>query len=832
MADPMTVTNAPRQLARMPRVGRVLSVSGLALLMGTTAFTAAYAQVPAAPPATAQPAAPAQPQPAPAQPAAPPTISLSGGGTVFINRILVRGNERIDPQTVLSYLPITPGTNVTEAERDAALKSLYATNLFRQVDITVQGSDLIVQVVENPIINRVLFEGNSNLKTDKLRDEVQVRPRGIFTPAKVQQDVQRIIELYRRSGRISATITPKIVELPQKRVDLIFEIDEGPKSGVLDVNFLGNDVFSDNDLRDVIVTQRSVWWKFFASQDNYDPDRIEYDQEQLRKFYRNKGYYDFRVSSAIAELAPQKNGFAVTYTIDEGKRYRFGKVTVDAQLKKLDANVLRQVLPIKEGQLYSDKAIDDANDALTFAAGSVGFAFVDVRPRFTANAQTQTVDVVFQVNEGPRVYVDRINIVGNTVTQDQVIRREMQLAEGDAFNRVLLDNSKNRIKALQFFKNVDIEETPGSAPDRTNLQVKVEEQPTGELAFSAGYSSIDKLIVDLSVTQKNWAGRGESVRARIQTGSLRKTIDFSFTEPRFLGRNLAAGFDLFDYRYDYTRQAGYILGQAGAAVRAGFALGPQSSLRLQYTLRSDNISSNSLICGSLTQPALCTELGTRTTSLVGYTWAYDRRNDPVNPTRGFDLSFSQDVAGVGGDVNYVTTIGEGSWYHALTPKFVVTANGEAGYREAYGGDTLRINDRFFKGGNTFRGFEIAGIGPRDTTPGFNQALGGKLYAIGSLEMSFPTFLPEQYGIKGALFTEVGTLGLLDKDDKSPCTSGAAPICNRNPNIKDDLGLRASAGVSVFWKSPLGPIRLDFSKVLKKDDYDRTETFRFSTTTRF
>jgi outer membrane protein insertion porin family len=778
--------------------------------------TSALAQVPTPPPA----------QP----PAAAPLIS--SGGTVLVQRILIRGNERIDASTILSYLPITPGAQVTEADRDAALKALYATNLFSQVDLAIQGTDLIVQVVENPIINRVIFEGNSNLKTDKLRDEVQVRPRGIFTRAKVQQDVQRIIELYRRSGRISATITPKIVELPQKRVDLVFEIDEGPKSGVLDVNFLGNELYSDNDLRDVIVTQRSVWYKFFSTNDNYDPDRIEYDQEQLRKFYRNKGYYDFRIASAIAELAPVKNGFAVTFTIDEGKRYRFGKVTVDAQLKKLDANVLRAVLPIREGQVYSDKAIEDAEDALTFAAGSVGFAFVDVRPRYTPNPATQTVDVTFQVNEGPRVYVDRINIVGNTVTRDPVIRREMQLAEGDAFNRILLDNSKNRIRALGFFKEVEIEEQPGSAPDRTNIQVKVEEQPTGELAFSAGYSTIDKLIVDLSVTQRNWAGRGESVRARVQTGSLRKTVDFSFTEPRFLGRNLAAGVDLFSYRYDYTRQAGYVLGQTGGAIRAGFPLGPQSSLGVRYTLRSDDISSNSLLCGSLTQPALCNELGTRTTSLFGYTWALDRRNDPVTPTRGYSGRVSQDIAGFGGDVNYVSTEAEANWYRGLTSKFVLTATAEAGYRAGYGGDTLRINDRFFKGGNTFRGFEVAGLGPRDTTPGFNQALGGKLYAIGSLEMSFPTFLPEQYGIKGAFFTEVGTLGLLDATDKSPCTSGATPVCNLNPNIRDDLGLRASAGVSVFWRSPLGPIRLDFSKVLKKEDYDKTETFRFSTTTRF
>jgi outer membrane protein insertion porin family len=824
MADPMNETRALMRCADKPRarLGRG-AASVMALLLTSTALgTPALV--------FAQPA----PAPAPAAPPAPTAIAPIVQESTQIDRILVRGNERIEQSTVLSYLPITPGTRVTEQDRDAALKSLYATNLFAPgTSLTVQGTDLIVTVVENPIVNRVIFEGNSALKTDKLRDEVTVRPRGIFTKAKVQQDVARIIELYRRSGRITATITPKIVELPQKRVDLIFEIDEGPKSGVLDINFLGNEVYSDNDLRDQIVTERSVWYKFFSTNDNYDPDRIEYDQEQLRKFYRNKGFYDFRIVSAIAELAPTKNGFAVTYTLDEGKKYRFGKITVDASLKKLDGNVLKQVLPIREGQLYSDQAIEDAQDALTFAAGSVGFAFVDIRPKYTPNPATQTVDVVFQVNEGPRVYVERINIVGNTVTLDPVIRREIELSEGDAFNRVLLDRSKNRLRALQFFKDVTIDEQPGSAPDKTNLQVKVEEQPTGELSFSAGYSSVDQLVLDLSVLQKNWAGRGQSVRARVQTGSLRKTVDFAFTEPQFLGRNLSAGVELFNYQYDYSRQAGYNLGQAGGGVSLGFALSPNSSLQARYTLRNDTIKASSVICGGVQPPPLCSQLGVRTTSLYGYTWALDHRNDPVQPTRGYNARVSQDLAGFGGDVNYISTEVEGNWYHGFSPKFILTATGQAGYREGYGGDTIRINDRFFKGGNTFRGFKTAGIGPRDTTAGLGDALGGKLYAIGSFELTFPTFLPEQYNIKGALFTDFGTLGLVDKSDKSPCTIAVAPVCSLNPNIKDNLGLRASAGISIFWKIPaIGPIRLDFSKVLRKESYDKTESFRFSTTARF
>src|SRR5690606_31259551 len=348
------------------------------------------------------------------------------------------------------------------------------------------------------------------------------------------------------------TVTPKIVELPQKRVDLIFEIEEGPKSGVLRVNFLGNQEFSDNDLRDVVVTEQSAWYKFFSSNANYDPDRLEYDKEQLRKHYRNRGFYDFRVVSAVAELAPDKNGFVVTYTLDEGPEYKFGKVSVETELERLNKEALTALLPIRTGQTYQDEAIEQATDSLTFAAGAAGFAFVDVRPRYTANPETRTVDVTFQVREGPRVYVDRIDIVGNTQTLDHVIRREMNVVEGDAYNRVLVDRSRNQIRALGFFKEVAIEELPGSAPDRTTLQVRVEEQPTGELSFSAGYSSVDQLVLDLGVTQRNFRGRGQDLRARISVGSYRQIVDFSFTEPRFLGRDLRATLDLYHFRQDYS----------------------------------------------------------------------------------------------------------------------------------------------------------------------------------------------------------------------------------------------------------------------------------------
>ena len=814
--------------------------------MATTTLVSpgqAFAQAPATPPNAAPSAAAAAakaPGVAAQAPAQTPPLAATPGPTGVIQRFIVRGNERIEPTTVISYLPMQVGETVDPAKIDAGIKALFRTELFSNVTIELNNGDMIINVVENPIINRVLFEGNSSIKEDKLKDEVTVRPRGIFTRAKAQADVGRIVELYRRAGRISAEVTPQIVELPQKRVDLIFKINEGAKSGVLRVNFLGNKAFSDNDLRDVVVTEQSHWYKFFSSNANFDPDRLEYDKEQLRKYYRNRGFYDFRVASAVAELSPDKNGFVITYTVEEGPEYKFGKINVETDLKKLDKNVLESLVPVRRGDIYQDEKIEQATDALTFAAGAAGFAFVDVRPRYVPDRAKGTVDVTFDVQEGPRVSVDRIDIVGNTRTLDYVIRREMNVSEGDAYNRVLVDRSKNQIKALGYFKDVDITEIPGSAPDRTGLQVKVTEQPTGELSFSAGYSSIDQLVVDLGVTERNFRGRGEDVRARISIGYIRKQVDFSFTEPRFLGRNLAAGYDAFFYKYDLTQYSAYKTTSVGTGVRLNFPLSLNSSGSLRYQIRDDDVQIDPTFCDPtnlIVSTSICDQRGNFLTSLVGYGYHLDRRNDPIKPTRGFYIDFSQDFAGLGGDVKYVRTLGEGAWYYGFNKTFVLAVSGSAGDIQGWGGDHVRINDRFYKGGDSFPGFQIAGIGPRDLTFASlgtstqNDALGGKVYAIGSAELSVPTFLPEQYGIRAALFTYVGTEGLLDAYDKKT-TDTTTGLTIPNPQIKDALGLRASAGLSIFWKSPMGPIRFDFSQIIKKEPYDITETFRFSTNTRF
>lgn len=816
--------------ARRPRAS-VRAVSGLAILLATSALASGvWAQAAPPPPATStvQPPPPAT-SPTPAAPG--PVVPESG----VVQRILVQGNERIETDTILAYLPIQVGDTVGAAQIDNAIKTLFRTDLFADVRVELRGGDLNVAVVENPIINQVVFEGNSNIKDDKLRDEVQVRPRGIYTKAKVEADVQRIVELYRRAGRISVTVTPQIVALPQKRVDLIFAINEGPKSGILRIEFIGAKHFSATDLRGVITTKESRLYRFLSTNDNYDPDRIDYDQEQLRKFYRNRGYYDFRIVNAVAELASDKNGFVVTYTLDEGARYRFGKLTVNTALKKLNGAVLQQLLPIRSGQLYQDEKIEQATDALTFAAGAAGFAFVQVEPRYIANRATHTVDVTFDVKEGPRVYVERIDVVGNTQTLDYVIRRELLLSEGDAYNRVLVDRSKNDVKALGFFKDVDITQTPGSAPDRTVLQVKVTEQPTGELSFSAGYSSVDKLVTDIGVSERNFRGRGEDVRAELSLGSIRQQLSLSFTEPRFLDRNMSAGWDLYGYRYDFTQYAGYVSESVGGDVHVGFPLSPYLSMQLRYALHGDNVAVSQIQCGPTPtlSTIICAQQGTTITSAPGYTLRWDKRNDPINPTRGFYMSMTQDFAGLGGDVRYIKTVGEGGWYHGFNSDFILSVTGQAGYVGGWGGDNVRINDRFFAGGGNgggaiFRGFQVAGIGPRDTTAGLGQeALGGKLYAIGTVEETFPDFLPEQYGIHTAAFGQIGTLGLLDNGSKR--TAGS--LIN-DPFVKDDLALRASAGISIFWKSPLGPIRIDLAAPIVKQRYDKTQTFSFSTSTRF
>lgn len=798
-----------------------------------------------------------------------------------IEQLVVRGNQRVETATVLAYVALQPGDPFNPERIDQSLKDLFRTGFFADVQFSQVGGALVITVVENPTVNQVLFEGNNAVTKDKLEKEVQIKPRAWYTQSRVQADVRRILEVYRRSGKFAASVAPKVKEQPQNRVDLIFEITEGPTTNIRRVNFIGNKAYSDSQLKSIVATEESTWWKFFSSKDNYDPDKLEYDQEEIRKFYLNSGHFDFRVKSAVAELTPDQRAFFVTYTLDEGEKYTFGDVSVNTELAKLQGSVLRAFVPIRPGAVYQRDLIEKSIEAITFAAGAAGYAFVDVRPREIADRTGRTVAVTFDVDEGPRVYIERIDIVGNSATLDRVIRREMRLSEGDAFNRVLIDRSKNRVQALGFFREVEIEEKPGSLPDRTVVEVKVEEQATGELAFGLGYSSQEAYQFDISISERNLRGRGQFLRFRIAASSRTRNVDIRFTEPRFLGRNIAAGVDIFSVTQDFIEEAGYETQSSGASLRVGFPLAEDRNLGLRYTFRNDVITVPTANCfDALGQPLLnadtiCDSIGDFTTSLGGYTFNWDRRNDPRRPTRGFDISISQDFAGIGTGVKYLRSELSGGIYRGLFPGWIASAQLTAGLINGWGGDNVRVNDRFYKGGQSFRGFEIAGLGPRRTTGQalrltdsngnltgelggafvqVSESLGGKAYGIATLELTVPTPLPASYGVRAALFADFGTLGQLDDRDRINGAQPdivipgvpAIPATDTSPEVpavpeqryavqvwtRDALALRASAGLSVFWTSPFGPIRFDFSYPFMKQDYDRTENFRFSTATSF
>lgn len=808
----------------------------------------------------------AQDAPAPVAQAAP----------TVIRSIQVQGNQRVEANTVASYLLIAPGDPFSESRIDTSVKTLYATGLFADVSIDPRDGNVLVSVIENPIINRVILEGNKSLKTDKITDEIEAEPRSIFTRASVQEDVTRIIELYRQSGRFAATVSPKVVSQPQNRVDLIFEITEGPVTGVKRINIIGNAEFPDRRLRKEIVTAESIWYKFFSSNDNYDPGRLQFDQEQLRTFYTNRGFADFRVVSAVAELTPDQEDFYITFTVDEGSEYTWGDISVETELDTLNKDFLEQLIPFREGQIYNASRVEDAIDSLNFAAGIGGYAFVDIQPGITRNRDTKTVDMVFNIVEGPRVYIERIDIVGNTTTLDSVIRRQMELVEGDAFNRILLDRSRNRVRSLRFFEDVEITETQGSAPDRAIVEVKVKEQPTGELSFSAGFSTQDQFLVDLNITQRNLRGRGQQLSFRIAASAFRREIDLRFTEPRFLGRNLAASFNVFDTTIDFLQQTGFRQSRTGGQVSFGFPLTEYTNFNINYTLRAEDIEfpgqeqcPGILSGGGLTTATnrqlltLCDQLGGRTSSIIGYTFAWDRRNDPITPTGGFDMRFSQNIAGVGGDVRYIRSDIRANYYKGLFPGVIASATASGGYIRGWGGDNVENLDRYFKGNFEFRGFDNAGVGPRLLTfnadtgdtliggngqPGIGQdgrgnALGGNLFGLATTEVSFPLGIAS---LLGSFWGEAGTVGLLDDRERfntilsstdplftvgTSCEGVTAPgvICQRT---EDGLDPRVTVGASIFWESPFGPIRFDFSQPLVKQPYDDRQSFQFTTRTRF
>jgi outer membrane protein insertion porin family len=727
-----------------------------------------------------------------------------------IEGIRVEGNQRIEAPTIRSYMVVEIGDPFDPAALDQSLKNLYATGLFDDVALRREGDELVVIVVENPIINRIAFEGNRRLDDEVLSNEVQLRPRVVYTRSRVQNAVSRILELYRRNGRFATTVEPKVIVLDQNRVDLVFEINEGPLTDVSRIVFIGNEAFDDDTLRDVIQTREAAWYRFLTSDDTYDPDRLAFDQELLRRFYLARGYADFNVGSAIAELTPDGRNFVITFTLDEGDRYDFGTIDLESRLPDLEPEQLRQLITTEAGEVYNADQIEDSIVALSEEIGELGYAFVEIEPVPTKHPEERVIDLTYVINEGSRVYIERIDIVGNLRTLDEVIRREFRVDEGDAFNTALLRRSRQRIENLGYFERVEMNTQPGSSPDKTRIEVEVSERSTGELSFGAGFSTSDGPLGDIRLTERNLLGRGQSVRAEFTISSRTQQLDFSFTEPYFLDLDLAAGFDLFRRRTDFQSEGSFDQKSLGGTLRASYPLTERWRHGLRFTVRQDEITDVDEDASRFIRE----EEGDNLTILVGQDLTYDVRDTRFLPSDGYLIRLEQDVAGLG-DTQFIRHEATGSYYYPFTPNWVLNLAARGGYIFGYGGENVRLFDRFFLGGQTLRGFRFAGVGPRDITT--DDALGGNLLFTTTAEQRFPLGLPEELRMFGRVFVDAGTLTDLDVN---------------GPEIADSGSIRASTGVGLSWLSPLGPIAIDLSQAFLKEDEDETEFFRLSFGTRF
>jgi outer membrane protein insertion porin family len=743
---------------------------------------------------------------------APMAAHAQQGGV--IRDIRVEGTQRIEPGTVLSYMTLKPGDPFDPAQEDASLKNLFATGLFADVTLRRDGNVLVVLVAENPIVNKIAFEGNKKLETDKLTDEIQIKPRTVYTRTRVQADVDRILELYRRAGRYSARVEPKVVVLDQNRVDLVFEIDEGPRTPVSRINFVGNHAFDGDDLRDTILTKEAIWWRFLTSNDSYDPDRLQYDKELLRRFYLSHGYADFRVVSAVAELTPNRQDFFITFTVDEGDQYKFGKIDIRGELKGLDTKTLDDYLLTHEGDTYDASKIEDTVVALSQAVTRQHYAFVDVRPEFDKDRENHTIGVTYDVSEGPRIFVERINISGNETTIDEVIRREMRVAEGDAFNQDLLKKSEQNLKDLDFFEKVNVTNVPGSEPDKTIVNVAVTEKSTGEVSVGAGYSGLDGIFAQFNIRQRNLFGEGKDLQFGAQISSYYQQLNISYTQPYLLGRDIAAGFDLIRQVQNYTQNYTYDQEKTGFDVRAGYALSENLRQSLSYSFTANQITN----VQSGASYYIFQQEGLRFTSQIGQSLIYDRRDARIDTTKGYILSLQTNLAGLGGTNHYFQTVVKGGYYYPIADGFVLNARLEGGAVLGIG-EAVNIESRFFLGGDNLRGFRVAGVGPRDETT--HDPLGGDYYYAGSFETTVPLGLPQEYGIKAYAFTDYGALGGIEQ------STAPIPGAPKPGGIFDSFALRMAGGIGVSWKSPFGLVRVNIAYPFLKQPLDKGQVLNFN-----
>lgn len=730
--------------------------------------------------------------------------------SVYVRDIKVEGLERVEVETVLSYVDIKKNTIIDDAKMDASLKQLYATGLFNDVSLNMKNDGLlIIKVAENPIINKVLFDGNDKVDDEMLKGELQLAPRSTYSRAKVQEDVQRILEIYKRTGRYAVVVEPQIIERDQNRVDLIFKIDEGSLASINKVNFVGNKHYSDDDLQSEIMSKESRWYRIFSSAENYDSEKTNYDKELLRRFYFKRGYADFRVVSAVAELSPDKKSFVLTFVLDEGKRYKIRSLDIISDIADVDTAALKPAVQLETGDWYNADKVEKSVTALTDELGKKGFAFVDVEPEMTKDTAAGEIALTFHVKEGERIFVDRINITGNTRTYDKVIRREFRIDEGDAFNVSKIKDSRRNVENLDYFSKVNIETMPKD-DNKADINVDVEEKSTGYFNVGVGYSTVNGALVRTGVTENNFRGLGQRLGLDIGVSQRSQEYDVSFTEPYFLNRRLRAGFDLFRTEQDYQDEGSYDSESTGGRLRLGWNYTDDLSQQFRYTLRQDKISN----VDSEASYYIKEEAGKYNDSSVGQTIVYDKRDSAFNPKEGYFISFGNDVSGLGGDEKYLKFDAKLYQYYTLADYYTFKLFANAGYITGYGGKDVRLSNRYYLGGSTLRGFDVAGIGARDKYT--DDALGGNWMLYTGGEVMFPIGLDE-LGIKGRTFVDMGMLGKPDNINTSVVEYSSSP--------------RVAAGFGFQWLSPMGQIDIDFAFPIVKEDYDETQVFRLNFGTR-
>ncbi|WP_029584505.1 outer membrane protein assembly factor BamA [Bradyrhizobium sp. URHD0069] len=802
-----------------------------------------------------------------------------------VSSIQVEGNRRVEVETIRSYFRPGPGGRLDQGSIDDGLKALIETGLFQDVRINQAGGRLVVTVVENPVIGRIAFEGNKKVKDEQLSAEIQSKPRGTLSRPMVQSDAQRIAEIYRRSGRYDVRVTPEIIEQPNNRVDLIFTIAEGAKTGIKSVEFIGNNAYSAYRLRDIIKTRESNLLSFLGGGDVYDPDRVEADRDLIRRFYLKNGFADVQVVAALTEYDPEKKGFLVTFKIEEGQQYRVSSVEFQSSIATLDPNALRSFSRVNVGSLYNAEALEKSVEEMQIEASRRGYAFAIVRPRGDRNFEAHTVSIVFGIDEGPRTYIERINVRGNTRTRDYVIRREFDISEGDAYNRALVDRAERRLKNLDFFKTVKILTEPGSSSDRVVLVVDIQEKSTGDFSVSGGYSTTDGALGEVSISERNFLGRGLFAKAAVTYGQYARGLSLSFVEPYLLDYRVALGLDAF-YREQLANSfISYGTKTIGFSPRLGFSLREDLALQVRYSiyqqeislpdnLRNCNndpnspnfnpspafanangislVSTSGLGCyidGEASLPVRKElQSGKALTSSVGYSLNYNTLDNNRNPTDGLLIDFKQDFAGVGGDVTYLKTAVDAKYYTPLVADIVGLIHAQGGILSKIGNNEIRMLDHFQMGPNLVRGFAPNGIGPRDLNPfGTMDALGGTKYWGLSAELQMPFwFLPREVGLKGAVYADAG--GLFDYQGPTswaftnevnvpgciPSTVTPVATSGTCTGLQFDNGnvVRTSVGVGLIWASPFGPLRFDYAIPLSKGQFDRVQEFKFGGGTSF